>query len=379
MKILFFTGSRGEWGYIRPILEVCKKEKINFKICVTNMHLLDSYGKSINEIFKDGFKVEEKIYMALDGYNSFTMIKSMGVLLTSFSDTLNRVKPDWVVVAGDRAESLIATIASSYANIPVAHIQAGELSGVIDGQARHAIGKFSHLHFASNSDAERRLLKLGEEKFRVKKVGAPQLDDFKKLPKDLKTMRKIESKFNFKLKDYFLVVYHPPQQKIENIEKDFSILSKFLNERKEKKIWISPNNDAGSSIIKTNFLKSRDIKNYLFDNLPRQEYLHLLKNAKCIIGNSSSGIIESPSFKVPCINIGFRQHGRIQAKNVLNIKKLTYKKLKKAVSKIESKIFLKKLYKLKNPYGDGNSSKKIIECLKKTKIDDKLMFKKLTY
>tara|TARA_B100001250_G_C19801174_1_gene791147 strand:- start:114 stop:1253 length:1140 start_codon:yes stop_codon:yes gene_type:complete len=379
MKILFFTGSRGEWGYIRPVLDACKKEKINYKICATNMHLLDSYGKSINEIYKDGFKVDEEIYMALDGYNSFTMIKSMGVLMTSFSDTLNRIKPDWVVIAGDRAESLIATVASSYANIPVAHIQAGELSGVIDGQARHAIGKFSHLHFASNLDAEKRLIKLGEEKFRIKRVGAPQLDDLVNMKKNKKQNKSFTNYFNFKLSNYFLVVYHPPQEKIENIERDFSILSKFLNKRKEKKIWISPNNDSGSTIIKTNFLKFRDSNNYLFDNLPRSEYLNLLKNTKCIIGNSSSGIIESPSFKVPCINIGFRQNGRIQAKNIINIKKLSTQKLESAIKKISSNKFLKQTFNIKNPYGNGNSSKKIIDCLKNTLIDDKLMFKKLTY
>ena len=250
MRLLFFTGSRGEWGYLRPILEKCKKEKINYKLCVSNMHLLDSYGLSIREIENEGFKVDEKLYMALDGYNNFTMTKSLGVLLISFADTLQRVKPDWLVVAGDRGETLIATIAAGYANVPVAHIQAGELSGIIDGQARHAIGKFSNLHFASNYDAYKRLIKLGEEKFRVKEVGAPQLDDLYKKMKKFSNISKITNKYNLEVKNgYILVVYHPTQFKVESLKEDFRNLFSFLQTVENKKIWIAPNNDAGSSII----------------------------------------------------------------------------------------------------------------------------------
>lgn len=380
MRLLFFTGSRGEWGYLRPILEKCKKEKINYKLCVSNMHLLDSYGLSIREIEKDGFKVDEKLYMALDGYNNFTMTKSLGVLLISFADTLQRVKPDWLVVAGDRGETLIATIAAGYANVPVAHIQAGELSGIIDGQARHAIGKFSNLHFASNYDAYKRLIKLGEEKFRVKEVGAPQLDDLYKKMKKFSNISKITNKYNLEVKNgYILVVYHPTQFKVESLKEDFRNLFSFLQTVENKKIWIAPNNDAGSSIIKSEFLKKRDINNYYFDNLPREEYLTLLKNAKLIIGNSSSGIIESPAFKIPCINLGHRQKGRLRAKNVIDVSKMEKKSLIKAYKKSQSISFRKSLKNVKNPYGDGNSSMRIINWLKKMKIDQKLIFKKLTY
>ena len=170
MKLLFLTGSRGEWGYISPILKECKRKKINFSLCANNMHLLDSYGLSLKEIQKDGFKVDESVYCALDGYNIHTSVKSLGVLIQSLSDMVQRLKPDWIVLAGDRSETMAAALVSAYSNIPFAHIQAGELSGQIDGQARHAIGKFAHLHFASNKDAQKRLLKLGEQKFRVKRL-----------------------------------------------------------------------------------------------------------------------------------------------------------------------------------------------------------------
>ena len=147
MKLLFITGSRGEWGYISPILKECKRKKIKFSLCANNMHLLDSYGLTSKEIFKDGFKIDESIYCALDGYNSFTTVKSLGVLIQSLSDVIQRVKPDWIVLAGDRSETMAAAIVSAYSNIPFAHIQAGELSGQIDGQARTCYRQICSLTF----------------------------------------------------------------------------------------------------------------------------------------------------------------------------------------------------------------------------------------
>ncbi|MDA7829064.1 UDP-N-acetylglucosamine 2-epimerase [bacterium] len=380
MKLLFFTGSRGEWGYIRPILEECKKKKINYKICVTNMHLLDTYGSSIKEIEKDGFKIHEKIYMALDGYNNFTMTKSLGILMSSLVDTLSRVKPDWIVLAGDRGETLIASIASAYTRIPIAHIQAGELSGIIDGQARHAIGKFTNLHFASNKDAANRLIKLGEEKSRVKLVGAPQLDDLYSRKINNTKLSYFYKKYNIDLnKEFVLAIYHPSQPQVETTKKEFKIIHAFLKTTKLNRIWISPNNDAGSLVIKNEFFKHRHSQDYIFDNLPRFDYLLLLKHCKCIVGNSSSGIIESPTFKTPCINIGDRQRGRYRAKNVIDVKTVTSKNLAKAYKFSQSKNFKKKTKLMTNPYGDGNSSKKILKFILETRIDDNLMTKKLTY
>ena len=153
------TGSRSEWGYRNSIGKL--KNKIKFTICATNMHLLATHGMAINEIKKDGYKVDHEIYMSLEGGNYYTMAKSMGVFQISFVDVILKEKPDWIILAGDRNETLIGAICA-YTYTPVAHIQAGELSGNIDGMARHAIGKFAHLHFASNTDAVKRLKKLGK-------------------------------------------------------------------------------------------------------------------------------------------------------------------------------------------------------------------------
>ena len=380
MRLLFITGSRGEWGYISPILKECKRKKIKFFLCANNMHLLDSFGLSSNEILNDGFKIDESVYCALDGYNSHTTVKSLGVLIQSLSDVVHRLKPNWIILAGDRSETMAAALVSAYSNIPFAHIQAGELSGQIDGQARHAIGKFAHLHFASNKDAENRLLKLGEQKFRIKTVGAPQLDQIIENKKKYKLLKPVAKKLDIKLNHkYVLVVYHPPQEKIESIQKHFDGIFGFLNNTNLTRIWISPNNDSGSTIVKSEFNKRRMQNDFIYDNLSRSDYLTLLCNAKFILGNSSSGILESSTFKTPCINIGLRQNGRIRARNVIDVVNPSKENLIKALKKIESPSFKKNLVKVVNPYGNGDSSKKIIKILLNTKIDDNLLFKKLTY
>ena len=193
-----------------------------------------------------------------------------------------------------------------------------------------------------------RLEKLGEEKFRIKLVGAPQLDDLNKLKYN--NLITFKTKYNINLNNgYLLVIYHPPQEQIESIKIDLNSIFKFLNKIKLKKIWISPNNDAGSSIIKSEFLRKRKSDDYLFDNLPRNEYLILLKNTRCIIGNSSSGILESPTFKTPCINIGKRQFGRLRAKNVIDINIPKVSNLLNAYKRVNQKVLKIKLKILKIP------------------------------
>lgn len=378
MKILFVTGSRSEWGYIKPVLKILKKRNIKTEICITNMHLLDDYGYTLNEIKKDGFKVNEKIYMALDGYNTYTTTKSLGVFIISFTDMLLRIKPKWVIIAGDRSESFAACVAAAYNNIPVAHIQAGEVSGNIDGQSRHAIGKFAHIHFSANNQFSQRLKKLGEQEFRIKTVGSPQLDDLKFITN--KEKNHIFDELNIKKSaNYILVLYHAVTEEFEQTEKNFNIFYNALYEFNIMKIWILPNNDPGSSIIKNNIIKYRKNDSLIFDNLDRKKYLYILKNSSCIIGNSSSGIIEAPTFKIPCVNIGRRQNKRLKAKNVINVAVYDKKKIIKSIKKALSNKFRKSLKNLKNPYGDGMSAVKIVDHLVNTEINDKLLFKELTY
>jgi GDP/UDP-N,N'-diacetylbacillosamine 2-epimerase (hydrolysing) len=378
MKLLFLTGSRGEWGYIRPILNLCKKKGIEYNICATNMHLLPSFGMTINEIIKDGFKVEDTIHMALDGYNHYTMVKSMAVMQMSFVDILNRIKPDWLILAGDRGETLMGAITAAYTYTPIAHIQAGELSGNIDGQARHAIGKFSHIHFASNDDAASRLYKLGEEKKRIFNVGAPQLDEI--VGGKYSSLKQLKNNIGLNTsKPYLVVVQHPVTEDFTNAKEQIKNTIHAVNKFNIDKVWIMPNNDAGSQFITEEILNSRKSSDKIFYNLSREDYLGVINNSMCLVGNSSSGLLEAPTLNVPAINIGRRQDGRVRGDNVIDIKNFSVKDIENAITVAISDEFRKKIINSSNPYGDGHSSERILDVLLNTKINDSLIVKRLTY
>lgn len=377
MKLLFLTGSRGEWGYIRPILRLCQERGIGYHICATNMHLLPGHGLSVNEIRRDGFEISDEIYMALEGGNHFTMVKSLGILLSSFVDIVARVKPDWIVLAGDRGEQLVGAIGGAYTYVPVAHIQAGELSGNIDGMARHAIGKFVHLHFASNADAVQRLRKLGEEEFRIKLVGAPQLDEL--MAAQYTSKAELERKYDIDLfRPFLLVVQHPVTEEYDQAATQIEATVSAVNECNLMKVWILPNNDAGGGIVREGILMNRRGQLHLFENLPRADYLGFLRACTAIVGNSSSGIIEAPTFQIPAVNLGRRQHNRVQGKNVINAP-FQQEKILQAIRQACSAEFPASLAGTTNPYGDGHSSGKILKILSETPRDTQLLCKQLTY
>jgi GDP/UDP-N,N'-diacetylbacillosamine 2-epimerase (hydrolysing) len=332
---------------------------------------------TVNEIKDDGFNVSDEIYMAMDGYNLTTMAKSLGVFLTSFVDTIKREKPTWLVLAGDRGEQMMGAIAGAYMYIPTAHIQAGELSGNIDGLARHAIGKFVHLHFASNQDAAERLRKLGEEEFRIHNTGAPQLDEL--VAGNFTNIKMLEEKYSINLsKPYLLVAQHSVTEEFDQSADQIKASVDAINATDYQSIWIMPNNDAGRDIVRQAIIEGRKSKTYLFENLKREDYLGFLKNAECIIGNSSSGILEAPTFKIPAINIGRRQLNRLQGENVINVD-YNRDNILSAIDLATSKDFRNKMRTVTNPYGDGRASERILRILKETKIDSKLLSKNLTY
>jgi len=246
-NILIIAGSRGDYGFIKPIIKEIEKQQLNYKTLVTNMHLLPKFGNSIEEFKKDNITIDYKIYNTFDGYNNITMTKSLGIFLLQIPEILSECKPDIVLISGDRGEHLMAAIACSHMNIPIAHIQAGELSGNVDGNIRHAITKLSHIHFCANEDAYERVKKLGEEEFRIFNVGAPQLDELfiDDFPtKDVLTKLKInnnkeicliinhsiteesdisdkQTKILFNVKDLPVEYTVIPQQRIEKIIKTF--------------------------------------------------------------------------------------------------------------------------------------------------------------
>jgi len=271
----------------------------------------------------------------------------------------------------------MTAIAASHFNIPVAHIQAGEVSGNIDGLTRHALARFVHIHFAANDDAAQRLIRSGEQEFRVHNVGAPQLDDF--VNGDVADEDAVYDYFRINRdKRTALLVQHPVTEQAhlagDQIERTVCALSKF----DLQVVVIYPNNDAGSEILKHRLLSHGNSNFNIFRNVPRSLYAGLMKISDLMVGNSSSGLLEAPTFALPAVNIGRRQAGRFHGANVINVGEEEMDIVKGIEIALEPK-FKEKLCNMVNPYGDGRSSERIVDILASVPINEKLLFKRMTF
>jgi UDP-hydrolysing UDP-N-acetyl-D-glucosamine 2-epimerase len=372
-KICIFTGTRAEYGLLKPLMDEIKSDPdLELQIIASCMHLSPEFGLTYKEIENDGFTIDEKIEMLLSSDTPSGIVKSMGLGMIGYTDALNRLKPDITVVLGDRFEALAFAIASFVNRIPIAHLYGGEATeGSIDEGMRHCITKLSYLHFTSTEEYRRRVIQLGEEPQRVFNVGALGIDNIKKMK--LLTKDEIESKLGIKFKSKnLLITYHPVTLKKDESEKEFKALLNVLRELKDTLlIFTKPNADTeGRRIIKLieEFVKENGDKAVVFTSLGQLNYLSIMQYVDAVVGNSSSGIVEAPSLKVPTIDIGDRQKGRIRAESVISCKGAE-DEIKKAISIIYDENFRRKVKDVKNPYGDGNSAKRIKEILKTYKID----------
>lgn len=376
-EILLVTGSRGEWGYIRPILRLIDADdRLSYRLAVTNMHLLPEFGASHVEIARDGFEIHDELYMALDGSTDVSMTKSLGIFLLSIADALHRSRPDIVLLAGDRGEQMMAALAGAHMNIPVAHIQAGEVSGNVDGQTRHAIARYAHLHFAANEDAAQRLLRSGEEEFRVHRVGAPQLDEL--IHAERASAEEIARRFHVDpSRPLVLLVQHPVTEQVRLAGQQMALTLTALKRLGVQVVLVYPNNDAGSVELRATIEEHRGPWLHVERNLSRRDYAGLLQEADAMVGNSSSGLLEAPSFRLPAVNIGRRQEGRMRGDNVIDVDHDT-DEITAAVKKALDSEFRDRLSG-ENPYGDGRASERIVRVLAETPIDEALLYKRLTF
>jgi UDP-hydrolysing UDP-N-acetyl-D-glucosamine 2-epimerase len=376
--VLFVTGSRGEWGYIRPIMRLIERsDRLRHSLVTTNMHLLPEFGSSRRTILDDGFEPEQEIYMALDGFTGVSMAKSLGVFLSSITDTLARLEPDLVLLAGDRGEQLMTAVAAAHVNVPVAHVQAGELSGNVDGLTRHALARYAHIHFAANEDAAERLRRSGEQDFRVHMVGAPQLDEL--VAEEPAGHAELATRFRVDAgAPLVLIVQHPVTEQAREAGEQMAATLAAVAELGLQGLLIYPNNDAGSSELRAEVDAFRAPWLHVERNIPRREFAGLLRHASVMVGNSSSGVIEAPSFGLPAVNIGRRQEGRVQAANVINVDH-DKDRIRDAVRLALSDEFRRGLKGLQNPYGDGRASERIVEILADVPIDERLLYKRLAY
>lgn len=316
-KILFISGTRADFGKLKPIInKTLNIPNFTTSIFVTGMHMLSKYGYTYEEV-KNNFS--EIVYGFVNQNSRSSLDEILSKTILGLSDYVRENMPDLIIVHGDRVEALAGAIVGSLNNIRVAHIEGGEVSGTIDESIRHAVTKFSHIHFVANLISKHRLLKMGEDSNSIFEIGSPDFDVMSSNQLPSITESKIHYSITFSR--YSIVLYHPVTTELSNLKNEILDLVQALNESKKNYIVVMPNNDPGSEIIHDIFKKYLNLhRSKYFPSIRFEYFLTLLKNSEMIIGNSSAGIREAPFFGIPTINIGSRQNKRSNNPNIINIK-----------------------------------------------------------
>jgi len=367
-KILIVTERRADYSKFRPILkEIQKSKKLDYYLVVTGSHLLKEYGLTINEIKKDGFKISKKfsMYENIKDDSGAKMTLALSKAIFNLTKIIQKIKPNIILAGFDIGANLAAAIVGAHMNILVAHLEGGEISGTIDESIRHATTKFSHIHFVTHVEAKQRLIRMGENPKFIHNIGNPSLDSIKIFKKI--DLVKLEKEFSIDLtKPFFLILQHTVTSEINKIDSHFKKTIDAIKELNVQSIFINGNADAGSQKI-TNLIKKSKIKQY--NSLTFEKFINLLSLCTALVGNSSSGIMEAPFLKIPSINIGTRQTGRLHTSSVIDV---SYNKrdIKNALKKIlYDKNFKKNLRKTKSLYGNGTASKKLIKILENLDLE----------
>lgn len=294
---------------------VSESKNFNLIIYVTGMHLISEFGMTVNEILKDG--LGRVITFSNQNYHD-NMETALANTVTSFSKVIEESKIDLLIVHGDRVEALGGAIVCSFNNILVGHIEGGEVSGTIDGSIRHAITKFSHIHFVANKDAYNRIIQLGENSKSIFEIGSPDIDAL--LSEDLPDLQSVKNHYGIPFENYAIFIFHPVTTEIDNLKFQIEIICDALVESEKNFILIKSNNDTGSEIIDEKLTELEDLQNFAyFPSIKFESFITLLKNSEFIIGNSSAGVREAQYFNLPSINIGTRQKNRSNSRNIKNI------------------------------------------------------------
>jgi UDP-hydrolysing UDP-N-acetyl-D-glucosamine 2-epimerase len=379
-KIAAITGTRAEYGILKSVFkEIEASKELQLSLIVSGMHLSSEFGHTIDEINKDGFKIAAKIAALHREDTRASMAKSLGECLSRTAEALEKIDPDILLILGDRSEMLVGAVAATYMDIPIGHIHGGDISGNVDEPVRHAITKLAHIHFAATKESADRILKMGEEPWRVHVVGAPGLDLIRseKVPKPENTAVKYRLDLS---KPILLVVQHSVVAEADEASSQIRETLEAIKEVGFQTVLIYPSADAGGrrmvKVIKE-YEKCPFMKT--FKSLPRDQYLDLMKLASVMVGNSSSGIIEAPSFQLSVVNIGGRQKGRQRAGNVIDVQ-YDREEIKKAIKKaLYDEEFRERVKNCKNFYGDGKAGKRIAKILSEIEVNRKLLEKRMTY
>ncbi len=379
-RIAVVTGTRADFGIYTPVMrEMLKSRVLAPSFVVTGLHLSHHEGFTLKEILSHNFPVSAKVEMLLSSDTPSGMVKSFGLASAGFSDAFQNAAADAVMVLGDRGEMLAAAVCATYLNLPVIHLHGGEISGSVDEPFRHAVTKLSHIHFPSTKKHAERIIKLGENKKFVFAVGAPALDTIlheKRVPKET-----LYKKYSLNAEEPLLLVcQHPVVTEAENAAAQIREIMEAVTELNMQTLVFLPNADAGGlSMRKEIQTYMRNAKFNVVGHVGHDEYLSFLKYARCLIGNTSSGLIEALSFGLPFALVGNRQEGRGRGDNVLAVPAQKEKILRAVKKTSNDNMFLKKVKRCKNPFGDGKASVRIRKILERLSLEDAKAGKRMTY
>lgn len=375
-KIAVLTTSRADYSHLYwPWRDLAAHPQVNLRIIVMGSHLSPEFGGTVCEIERDGFRIDARIECLLSSDTDVGMAKTIGVATLSLADALGHMRPDLLLLIADRYELLAPASVALALRIPIAHIEGGEISaGAIDDAVRNAITKMSHIHFTGTESARRRVIALGEQEWRVHRTGAPSLDHLRR--QTLFTREQLESRLELDLgRPTTLVLYHPVTL-LRDTTQEADALFAAIESLPEQILFCYPNADAGSRALieRTRAFLSRGRPGRIFVNLDSLTYWSLLRHVDLLLGNSSSGIMETASFALPTVNIGLRQEGRERARNILDCAADTQAILA-AVRVARSGEFRESLNGMTNPYGDGHASERIVQVLTTVPLSQELLIK----
>lgn len=381
--ILGVTGIRSDYDIMSSVFRaIDDHQDLEIQLVVTGAHLADSYGFTVDEIRADGYVVADEVESLLNGDLAPTRVKGLAIQLQGIVQTVARLNPDILLVLGDREESITTALVGSYMNIPVAHVSGGDRAvGNVDDQIRHAVTKLAHLHFATNHESAERILRLGEQPFRVFNVGNPGLDRLLQTP--VLDVDELSSRLGFTIKDgepLIILIQHVISTEIEQAYEQMKITLEAVCELGIKTILSYPNSDAGGQQM-IRAIREYDSLPFIYaaKNIPRLEFVNLMRRASCLLGNSSAGLLEAPLLKLPVINVGNRQEGRLHAENVEFVQHDKDEIVVALQRAVFDEGYRGKVKLCSNPYGDGHSSIRIADLLASITLNEELLIKDITY
>ncbi|MFM9829176.1 MAG: UDP-N-acetylglucosamine 2-epimerase [Sphingomonas sp.] len=381
--ILGVTGIRSDYDIMSSVFRaIADHPALELQLIVTGAHLADAFGHTIDEISADGFVIAEQIQNLLNGDQASFRVKGMGIQLQALVQSVDRIKPDMLLVLGDREEAMTTALVGAYMNVPVAHVSGGDrVIGNVDDQIRHAVTKLAHLHFVTSAPSAERVIRLGEQPFRVFNVGNPGLDRLLSVP-DLSSAD-LSERLGFEIVDgapLIMLIQHALSTEIDDAHRQMSVTLEAVRDLGVSTVLSYPNSDAGGQQMIRAIEQFADTPNlYIARNIPRLEFVNLMRRASCMLGNSSAGILEAPLLKLPVVNVGNRQTGRLNAGNVEFVSHDRDMIMAAVHRALTDQDYIARVRRCENPYGDGQSSARIATILADTEIDDALLIKDITY